>query len=353
MHKLKRFALKRKVLFIRSAAILVPILAALVLLSQTAFAKNTYVITDGDRIFTYTTFATDPAAVLGEAGLELGENDTYTTQAADGQAQITVRRSQTVTVIHRGEVMQISSKGETVGDLLTRLNITLDSQDTLSHPVSAETFDGMELRIDCVLQQEETYTSNIPYGTTEYYDPTLPEGVREVLVEGVDGQVRCTATVTYVNGTETKRVVLTQQMISHAVDEVVAIGSGQPADTAPGGEPIIGENTITLPTGEVLTFTHTTQVRATAYYHGDPGCDMITATGTTVHLGTVAVDPRFIPYGTRMFIVSNDGVYVYGVAVAEDCGGAIKGDRVDLYLPTNEECIQFGKRTCTVYFLGS
>ena len=59
-----------------------------------------------------------------------------------------------------------------------------------------------------------------------------------------------------------------------------------------------------------------------------------------------------IPYGSRMFIVSNDGVYIYGVAVAEDCGGAIKGDRIDLYLPTYEECVEFGRRTCTIYFLG-
>ena len=79
---------------------------------------------------------------------------------------------------------------------------------------------------------------------------------------------------------------------------------------------------------------------------------MITATGTTVHVGTVAVDPRYIPYGTRMFIVSNDGVYIYGISVAEDCGGAIKGDRVDLYFPTLSECFAFGRRNCTIYFLG-
>jgi 3D (Asp-Asp-Asp) domain-containing protein len=80
---------------------------------------------------------------------------------------------------------------------------------------------------------------------------------------------------------------------------------------------------------------------------------MITSTGTTVRIGTVAVDPRIIPYGSRMFIISNDGVYIYGVAVAEDCGGAIKGDRIDLYMPTYEDCVQFGRRTCTIYFLGS
>lgn len=52
-----------------------------------------------------------------------------------------------------------------------------------------------------------------------------------------------------------------------------------------------------------------------------------------------------------MFIVSNDGAYVYGIAVAEDCGGDIKGDRMDLYFPTFNECIQFGRRVCTIYFL--
>lgn len=353
MHKLKRFALKRKVLFLRTAAIILPIIAAFLLLSQTAFAKNTYVITDGDRIFTYTTFATDPAAVLGEAGLELGEDDTYTTLASDGHSQITVQRSQEITVIHYGEILQISSRGETVNELLVRLNITLDGQDVVSQPLSAETYDGMEVQINRVLQQEEVYTSNIPYETTEYYDPSLPEGTREILVEGVDGQILNTAAVTYINGQESERVLLSQTVTTHMVNEVVAIGSGKAPDTNPTGQPIFGENTITLPTGEVLTFTHTMQARATAYYHGDPGCDMITSTGTTVRVGTVAVDPSIIPYGSRMFIISNDGVYIYGVAVAEDCGGAIDGDRIDLYMPTYEECVQFGRRICTIFFLGS
>ena len=67
---------------------------------------------------------------------------------------------------------------------------------------------------------------------------------------------------------------------------------------------------------------------------------------------TVAVDPTRIPYGTRMFIVSDDGQYVYGIATAEDCGGGIKGDRIDLYYPTYEECMTFGRRSCTIYFLG-
>ena len=77
----------------------------------------------------------------------------------------------------------------------------------------------------------------------------------------------------------------------------------------------------------------------------------ITATGTTVRVGTVAVDPTVIPYGTRMFIVTNDGTYIYGIGTAEDCGGAIVGNELDLYFDTDAECWEFGVKGCTVYFL--
>ena len=115
----------------------------------------------------------------------------------------------------------------------------------------------------------------------------------------------------------------------------------------PNAMPIFGDGTITLPTGEVLTYTGTLQVKATAYaVHGT------TATGTRSRVGAIAVDPKVIPYGTRMFIVTKDGSYIYGVATAEDCGGAIKGKRLDLFYETDAECRRFGIRYCDVYFLG-
>ena len=117
-------------------------------------------------------------------------------------------------------------------------------------------------------------------------------------------------------------------------------------------QPMIGDGVIVLPSGEVLTYTRAEQFLATGYTHLDAGCDMTTSTGTTVRHGTVAVDPTVIPYGTRMFIVSNDGAYVYGLSTAEDCGGAIQNKRLDLYFDNLPAAYQFGVRNCTVYFLG-
>lgn len=348
MHKLKRFASKRKVLLLRTFALLIPMFL-LLLLAQPAFAKNTYVITDGDRVFTYTTSATDPRQVLGEAGLELDEDDTYTTQAGASGPEITVRRSQTIHINYYGEEMTATSHGETVEQLLTRLNLSLGKNDIISMPLSTETCDGMRLRVENVIHQEQTYTATIPHTTSYCYDPALPAGMEEIVVEGVDGELLCTASVTYVNSRETSRTVLTEVLTRSAVEEVIAVGTGLAASPASDADmPIITEDQIILPSGEVLTYVGTTTACATAYYNRGT-----TATGTVAQEGVVAVDPRFIPYGTRMFIITNDGSYVYGIAAAEDAGDSnILGTRIDLWFPTREECIQFGCRDCTIYILG-
>ena len=67
-----------------------------------------------------------------------------------------------------------------------------------------------------------------------------------------------------------------------------------------------------------------------------------TATGTWPSRGTVAVDPRVIPLGTKLYIEG------YGPAVAADTGGAIKGQIIDLYLPTEDQCWQWGRRQVEV-----
>lgn len=352
MGKYSRSARKRKIPMIRLFAIVLALILATALLGQTAFAK-TYVITDGDRIVTYITFATDPAEVLGQAGVELNASDTYTTEAGEGVAEITIRRSQSIAIRYHGETMNVTTFGETVGELLSRLNLDVAGEDMVSHGMEEETYDGMELYIDKVVKVQEVYTSTMAHETTYCNSTAIPSGTEEVLTEGADGELLCTADVTYVNGVETKREVLSETVTVAPVTEIIAVGTGEMKETVdPDAMPVIEDGYITLPTGEVLTYTHTATIRATAYTHTDKGCDMITSTGTTVHRGTVAVDPRYIPYGTRMFIVSNDGAYVYGISVAEDCGGDIKGDRMDLYFPTFAECMQFGRRNCTIYFLG-
>ena len=344
--------LRRKVFLIRLYIVLLSlilVLALLALISQAALAK-TYVVTDGDRVVTYTTFASEPETVLEQLGLSLNQNDTYTTQAVEGAAAITVCRAQKITVHYHGQTTLVTSFGETAGELLSRLGLEVTGEDVVSHGLEEETYDGMVLRVDRPEILRQVYTAAIPHPVSRCSDPTLPAGTEAVLTPGSDGEMRCTAEITYLGGQEASRQVLSETVTRQPVAEIIAVGTG--SAPAVSEKPVIADGRITLPTGEVLTYTRTDTVRATAYTHTDRGCDTVTATGTRVHRGTAAVDPRFIPYGTRMFIVSSDGSYVYGIAAAEDCGGDIKGDRMDLYLPTHAQCTAFGRRVCTVYFLG-
>lgn len=320
-------------------------------LAQTAVAQNTYVITDGDQITVHTSFSSDPAIVLDQAGVELDGNDFYTTAAGDGVSEITVQREQTIHIDYCGRKIQASSYGESLQTLVDRLGLQTYGTYSVSEDLKTMTYDGMEVYINNVVQAQETYTVEVPFETIYCSDPTLPEGEEEVLVEGVVGQIQRQAQVVYKNAQEQSRIVLEETLLEQPVNKIVAVGTGTNVGEK-SDMPLIGDGVIVLQTGEVLTYTSSKTFKATAYTHTDAGCDRITATGTRVRVGTVAVDPRVIPYGTRMFIVTNDGSYIYGIATAEDCGGAIKENRIDLYFETTSECFKFGRRTCTVYFLG-
>ena len=331
----------------------VSVLFAMVLLAQTAFAQNTYVITDGEQVTVHTSFASDPAKVLDEVGVELDEDDFYTTAAGDGVSEITVQRGQVVHVNYCGREMELNTYGETLGALLDRNGIQTYGQYSVSQPLQTMTYDGMQVQIGNVVQTQETYTVEIPFETVYCNDPSLPQGQESVVVSGSAGQMLCSAEVVYVNAQEQSRIVTEETVLERPVNQIVTVGIGAQVDSeGEESELWIGDGIIRLPTGEVLTYTEAKTYNATAYTHMDEGCDMVTATGTRVKWGTVAVDPRMIPYGTRMFIVTEDGSYIYGLATAEDCGGAIKGNRIDLYMPTLSEAFRFGRRSCTVYFLG-
>lgn len=391
MRRIKRFSSKKNEFLFRAAAILLPLISIVLLLSQTAFAQNTYVITDGERILIHTTSASDPAEVLDEAGLTLGADDTYTTQGGGGVSEITVRRNLSVYIDNCGKIMNVDVSAGTVKELLKQLSIALDQNTTVSVSLDAMVYDGMEIIVTRTVHTTEVYTKAIPYETTYYEDDTLPLGTQVVVNEGRNGEMICTADVTYRNGVQVSRNVIKQILSRQTTPRIVLIGTADPVsdidfsqfvpseeedyedytpeeeyipedeyvpedEPAPEEEqdssaPVIGANTITTPSGEVLTYVNTMIVEATAYTKTDAGCDDWTATGTIARYGAIAVDPSVIPYGTRMYIVSTDGQVIYGYATAEDCGGAINGTRVDLYYDTYEECIQFGRRDCIIYFL--
>ena len=366
--------------------IVVAVLAAAVgaLLSQTVFAQTSYIITDGDRVTVHRSYSSDPYEVLTEAGIELEEEDTYETGYADGMNQITVRRMQMVTVINRGAQSVIGTYGETAGSLLARMGITPGTGDTLSCSSETQTYDGMTIELVHTETRIEEEDTTVPYPVNYYEDPDLEPGAEIVLVAGQNGLTHVKSEVTYRNGKEVSRVVVQEtvktkpvtQLVIRGVDRTImeqpadpepaeqaapaassgtASGSSSSGSSSSGGSRYDGSaetsgNVIMTSSGESYTYVDVMTCSATAYtcegYVGH------TYSGTLARVGAIAVDPTVIPLGTKMYVVSNDGQYVYGYCVAEDIGGGIKGNKIDLYFDTYAECWDFGVRMCTVYILG-
>lgn len=86
-------------------------------------------------------------------------------------------------------------------------------------------------------------------------------------------------------------------------------------------------------------------MEATAYTSQDPGCGNLTKREHRLRKGLVAVDPKVIPLGTRLYIEG------YGYAIADDIGSAIKGTKIDLAYESRKEAFAFGRKTITIFVL--
>ena len=348
MSKLKHFAIRKDNAMMRLMIMLIVPCLLIGSVTMHAYAQSGYVIYDGEDRHVVISEATEPSEVLTDAGLELGRADVIEMNGEGGRPEITVRRNQLIYINNGGQSMVTNSYGETVGELLERINLTLKGDDAIDVALETMTYDGMELNIDRWTTTTEFVYEEVPFETEYVQTNKMVNGDEKVTTEGVNGELKHTTKITYFNGQEVSREVVATEETVAPVNQVIKQGTFE----AEKGKLTIGDGVIVTADGDVYTYTHTMKAKATAYTHTDAGCDKITATGTTVHWGTVAVDPRQIPYGTKMFIVSNDGKYVYGLSAAEDCGGSIKGNRIDLYMPTTKQCFAFGMRNCTIYFLG-
>ena len=252
----------------------------------------------------------------------------------------------------------VKSTAKTVGDLLKEQNIVLDSDDEVVPSVDTALSNELVidvLRVEYVTREQE---ETVKFNSKTKYSSAMLKGTKKVTQEGVNGSKTVVYKDKVVNGVVESSEVQSETITKKTVDKVTTIGTLVKSSSLgnskiqKNGKPIselvmpskytINENNV--PTSYKYKITG----RAAAYCQ--PGGK--TATGKKVMPGRVAVNPKQIPYGTEMWIVSNDGI-VYGYAVAEDTGGFAKKGyyTVDLYMNSNSQCRQWGDRGVTIYVL--
>lgn len=237
--------------------------------------------------------------------------------------EIGVRRAALLHVQVDGKDWDTYLAPRTVTEALAKLNISVGEKDKVSLAPTHRIEWGDVLKVVRVTEKEQTVETEIPYQTVAQA-ADFPVGLPDKIVSrGANGLQAQTVKVTLEDGKEVHREILSQKIARPPVNQVVSRGAQTSVSRG----------------GQVIQFQRAFLMRATAY--SDPGAT--TATGAEVRRGIVAVDPRVIPLGTKLYV---DG---YGEAVALDTGGAIKGNRVDLYMMSEDEASNWGVRTVIVY----
>lgn len=264
--------------------------------------------------------------------------------------EITLQADKTVSVHYNGAIITVQSQEETISSLLSRLHIEPGPLEMVLVELSGSRVD---LTIGSDLSYYDRSVESVAYETLRLSTPDLPMGTEEVVQPGVNGTRTAVYEVIYSGGEEISRQFV-EEINCTAVDEIIHVGTG--VDSVESSDRIAdiaknedGSGVLTFRSGATMKFSDVKSMTGTAYTAGHGGADYTTATGSFVRVGVVAVDKRVIPLGTKMYIVTADGKVVYGVATAEDTG--VRGNKVDLYYDTYQQCISFGRRACTVYLL--
>lgn len=236
-----------------------------------------------------------------------------------------------VLLIAEGKRQRILTRARTVKELFTAHDIRLNNDDRVEPALSTPVRNFLKVRITRVRVETITQQKTIPYQTEFRYSSALRRGESKVIQQGEPGIAEQEIKVWFKDGRVSWREPGETKVVKPPVNRIVMVGSS-------GGLASRG-----VRVRKVMTMIATG-------YSPDPrdngkGPYGRTSTGLLAGYGTVAVDPRVIPYGTRLYVEG------YGFAIAGDCGSAIKGNRIDLCYDSYERAQSVGRRKVKVFIL--
>lgn len=246
---------------------------------------------------------------------------------------------------------EIQSGFEKVKDILKDKNIKLNGKDYTNPGLEEVVAENTEIEIYKINEVVEEVEKPIPYETLVKQNGNMDIGQEKTSQKGKNGLKSIKINKTYENDKLIEENIIDEKIVKEPVPTIVEKGTKKPTAKAARNQ---GKEVLTSSrSGRNFSYRKATNMTATAYdlsfqstgkRPGDKAYG-ITASGTKAKVGTVAVDPNVIPLGTRLYV---DG---YGFCVAEDTGGAIKGNRIDLFFNTTSEAKNFGRRQVKVYIL--
>lgn len=256
---------------------------------------------------------------------------------------ITIINPKPYTIDVNGSLLEVTSIHSTVREVLNDLNIVLDEKDYTYPELSAKLQPSSTIQVFHVEEVVEIEDTIIPFEEQVINTNRLEAGKVNLVQEGKDGLRRSHIKKEYINGTLNSTIIVKDEIVSEPVTRVVERGTRDYIVTSRGNTRY-KKSIVMTATAYDLSFASTGKRPGDKYYG-------ITASGTKARPGVVAVDPKVIPLGTKLYVQSLDGTKDYGFAIAEDKGGAIKGNKIDLFFETATQVKNFGRRKVKVYIL--
>ena len=333
-------------------------LSVIAIMLTVVCSAHTVTVFDGKTSYTTSGVASNIPAALAKVSLPNKDFNivSVTNHLFSTKVEITYRVPLTVKIGDQTTTYTVN-QGK-LADVLKQAGIEVDEHDIVSLSLDSFISGNETVEITDVEFAVETSVEAIPYGSDIVYSDAYDTNT-SFTEPGKAGSKTVTYQVKYVNGVAVSSSVLSETVTEYAVDTTTVIGTSAPqhlANNYTKADDVSSISKLDAPddllldeNGKPVNYTSKKTLRATAYTH--TGNRM--ATGIYPTPGYVAVDPKEIPYGTKMYIVSADGQYVYGYAIAADTGGFVRKRpyNVDLFFNTESECRKFGRRDVVIYFL--
>lgn len=319
--------------------------AAICLILATSYIysamKKDITIEDIDGVKVISTFKNTVEDVLKENSIGLKPQDKINvdmgSELKDGMS-IKISRAREVTIYADGKDVVLLTTAPDVKSALEEAQIQLGEKDRVT-PAQDTVIEG-NTKVDIIRVEEKIVKQEMKMDFTNQVNKSdeLDKGLVKVVKKGSPGLKELAIKVIFENGKEVKREIAEEKVLKEPINGIVEEGN---------------RTTFVSSRGQVTRFVRALKMTATAYdatYESTGKSSNnpqygITYTGLRVKPGIVAVDPKVIPLGTWLYVEG------YGEALAADIGGAIKGNKIDLYYESPKDVERYGKRSVKVYVL--
>ena len=326
-----------------------PIFLAVItaVLTYTVTSVSAVEVVDGQyRSLSYTTnpHITD---VLAEAGLDpVSHHDRVVDSGVEGYHQLSLYRSFPIYLTVDGMTSRFMTTNEvTLDDILVERHVVLGEQDLINASLNATMHKGDHVVIQRVEKNLVQETSPIPFTVREKPTSLLRPGRTRILQEGKEGVQLHTYSETTVDGRVQERQLISTDIIQKPVQQVVLVGDGSAISNFDFSDQYpLDANGVPLKYEAVFH----NQV-ATGYWARDP----VGASRMRCEAGTAAVRSSQFPYGTKLYVRTADGGFIYGYTVTNDTGIGLMQNiiDIDLYYESYLESALNGRRIVDIYVL--